>query len=136
MVLRVNTGAVMVRFGAAVVRFGAAVVRWGAGLVRLGAGQAHQRATLKIEQRRANGVFWLFFGVFWTKNAIFGYFSITYFCRVRLEIVWLGCSLVRLGCRIWRVGAQVRVRLVGKQKSKKLRSCRYSIWQEAEEGGG
>ncbi len=62
---RVNRCAAMVRFGAAVVRICAAVVRLGAGLVRLGAGEAHQRATLKIEQRRANGLFWPFFDVFW-----------------------------------------------------------------------
>ncbi len=64
-VYRVNTCAAMVRFGAAVVRFCAAMVRLGAAVWRVGAGEAHQRATLKIEQGRANGLFWPFFGVFW-----------------------------------------------------------------------
>ncbi len=63
-ILRVDTRAVLVRFGAAVVRFCAAVVRWGAAVWRLGAGGAHQQAEVKNEQRRANGLFWPFFGAF------------------------------------------------------------------------
>jgi len=54
---RVNRCAAMVRFGAAVVRLGAAAVR-------LGAGKAHHRAVAENEQKRANGLFWPFFGAF------------------------------------------------------------------------
>ncbi len=60
-----NTRAAVVRFGAAVLRFCAAVLRFCAAVLRLGAGEAHQPAVRENEQRRANGLFWPFFDVFW-----------------------------------------------------------------------